>query len=90
MKFNQPIIPVALDAFCDAVGSYGVNIHMAAGELLDDKSNWSDESGSELEESVYQAAFVLRWGDDIDSEIYERIVKMLEPYREDEISEWLQ
>jgi hypothetical protein len=58
--------------------------------LLEDKANWAEEPGTELEESVYEATFVNRWGDDIAAGTFDRVVRLLEPYRETECPQWLQ
>ena len=89
MKFKEPIIPIALKAFCSEDG-----YHEDAWDLLEEESNWSPEPGSDLEESVYAAIKSLHEltargaVDQIDSGIVGR-VELLEPYRASEIPEWL-
>jgi hypothetical protein len=82
MRFKQDIIPVAAAAFIHR------EFRKEAWGCLEDKENWSPEAGSALEESVYQAAFELRWDHDIDAGIWDRIVRMLEPYAYDR-PDWL-
>lgn len=77
MRFKHEIIPIAAAAFVHLEYSH------EAWDCLEDKENWLPEAGSELEESVYRAVFELRWGDNIDAGIWDRIVRMLEPYASD-------